>query len=91
MGRIKMFEGASPLIFRNAGRLREDMTTAELFLWNHLRGNQLGIRFRSQHPINLYIADFYCHRSKLVIEIVGGIHQLPEIKAIDQERQLFLE
>jgi very-short-patch-repair endonuclease len=34
----------------------------------------LGLRFRPQHPIEFYIADFYCHAARLVIEIDGEIH-----------------
>ena len=42
--------------------------------------------FRRQHPINQFIADFYCHGVKLVVEIDGGIHDLPENKVYDLGR-----
>jgi very-short-patch-repair endonuclease len=40
------------------------------------KGKQIfGLRFRPQHPIDIFIADFYCHPIKLVIEVDGGIHK----------------
>ena len=51
------------------------MTDAERKLWKHLRNKQLnGWRFRRQHPIGNYIADFVCIECKLVIEVDGGQH-----------------
>ena len=86
-----MFYGASNLIFENAKALRNRVTTSESLLWEHLKSKQLGIKFRRQHPIANYIADFYCHEIKLVIELDGSIHQLPEVLANDIERQKNLE
>ena len=58
-----------------ARRLRRNMTNAEKTLWEKLRRkNILGVRFRRQHPIEFYIADFYCHEAKLVIEVDGLYH-----------------
>jgi len=52
------------------------MTNCEIMLWEKLKGKQiLGLRFRSQHPIDIFIADFYCHEARLVIEIDGEIHE----------------
>jgi cyclase len=86
-----MFMGASDLIFKNAAALRNTMTPAEMLLWGHLKGSQLGAKFRRQHPLGIYIADFYCHQYKLVIELDGSIHDLPEIAKNDIERQLNIE
>ncbi|MBC8052560.1 MAG: imidazole glycerol phosphate synthase subunit HisF [Sphingobacteriaceae bacterium] len=86
-----MFQGASHIIFQNAERLRNNMTSAETLLWGYLKGNQLGVRFRRQHPISNYIADFYCHKHKLIIELDGSIHLLPEVYKNDIERQHHLE
>lgn len=86
-----MFYGASNLIFENAKALRNRVTESESLLWEHLKGKQLGLKFRRQHPIANFIADFYCHEIKLVIELDGSIHQLPEILANDIERQKQLE
>ena len=86
-----MFLGADPLIFRNAEALRYRMTAAEDLLWGYLKGKQLGVKFRRQHPLGIYIADFYCHQHKLVIELDGSIHNLPDIIQNDIERQTNLE
>jgi very-short-patch-repair endonuclease len=52
------------------------MTYAEKLLWEKLKGKQIcDIRFRRQHPIEYYIADFYCHKARLVIELDGKIHE----------------
>ena len=72
----KMFYGSRPATFIRARQLRENMTNAELLLWNRIRNNQLlGFRFKAQHPVAGFIADFYCHKAKLVIEADGLIHQ----------------
>jgi len=57
---------------RNLGT---NMTDAEKLLWSKLRGKQLnGHQFYRQKIIGRYIADFYCPKSKLVIEADGGQH-----------------
>jgi very-short-patch-repair endonuclease len=61
------------------------MTDVERLLWQALRGKQLnGHRFRRQHPIGCYIADFACIEQQLVIELDGGQHQ--EQIAYDERR-----
>ena len=56
--------------------LRKSMTEAEKLLWNYLRHNKLnGLHFRRQQIIDGVIADFYCHRYGLVIEIDGALHE----------------
>ena len=86
-----MFYGASNLIFENAKALRNRITESESLLWEQLKGKQLGMKFRRQHPISLYIADFYCHEIKLIIELDGEIHSKPEVLENDIERQKNLE
>ena len=86
-----MFYGASNLLFEKAKMLRNTLTESEILLWNHIKGKQLGFRFRRQHPIAYYIADFYCHEAKLVIELDGSIHNQPDILQNDIERQKYLE
>jgi very-short-patch-repair endonuclease len=86
-----MFEGASYLIFENAKHLRKNMTAAEMALWSHLRKGVNGLKFRRQHPIGLFIADFYCHKVKLIIEVDGSIHNDAAIKEADAIRQAELE
>ena len=52
------------------------MTPAEQILWKHLRGRRLhGLKFRRQHPLGRFIADFYCAEHRLVIELDGDIHR----------------
>ena len=84
-----MFYDAKPAIFENAKYLRENMTAAEKTLWNRLKNNKLGVRFKSQHPVDIFIADFYCHRFKLVVEIDGKIHN--NTKEYDEGRTAELE
>jgi very-short-patch-repair endonuclease len=58
-----------------ARRLRQEPTTAEQALWRAIRGRALeGLRFRRQHPIDRYVADFACLSLKLAIEVDGGVH-----------------
>ncbi len=83
--------GAGNLIFKNTEALRNNITPAEMLLWGYLKGGQLGAKFRRQHPLGIYIADFYCHQYKIVIEVDGSIHNLPEIIKNDLERQLNIE
>jgi very-short-patch-repair endonuclease len=87
-----MFYGARPIIFEKAKYLRLHMTNPEKKLWEHLKKNQiLGLRFRSQHPISFYIADFYCHKIKLVIEVDGNSHLSEEAKEYDKGRKAEFE
>jgi len=89
---VSMFYNAKPHIFEKAKMLRKNTTEAELKLWERLKGKQmLGLRFRPQHPIDMFIADFYCHPVKLVIEIDGGIHQSTYQKEYDFGREGELE
>ena len=83
---------AKPDIFCKAKELRKSMTVAEEILWEHLRDNKLdGLKFRRQHPLDIFIADFYCHEKKLVIELDGGIHDSLEQKEYDEGRTFELE
>jgi len=59
----------------NARHLRKNMTDAEQRIWRALRLRQiLGVKFRRQHPIGAYIADFICIERKLIVEVDGGQH-----------------
>jgi very-short-patch-repair endonuclease len=71
-----MYFGAKHDIFEKANALRKNMTNAENILWEKLKNKQiLNLRFRRQHPIDIFIADFYCHSVRLVIELDGEIHK----------------
>ena len=75
ISRINMFYGADSKTMRAAGILRRRMTLTEVLLWKKLRDRKIfNTKFRKQHPINIFIVDFYCHEFKLVIEVDGDIH-----------------
>ena len=57
-----------------ARSLRRAMTEAERRVWSRLRGGQLGAKFRRQHPLGVYIADFACLSPRLIVEIDGSQH-----------------
>ena len=86
-----MHYGASKEIFQIAERLRRDMTITEKIIWEKVSDKQLAVRIRRQHPIWKFIADFYCHEVKLVIEIDGGIHLRSENKEYDISRDIILK
>ena len=87
-----MWKGASPNIFSKANHLRKNMTEAESVLWEELRNKKmLGFKFRRQHPISIYIADFYCHKLKLIIEVDGKYHANEEQQKSDLNRTKELE
>lgn len=74
------------ILKENARDNRNSPTEAEDFLWQYLRGKQLGWKFRRQHPINDFIADFVCIDKHLVIEVDGGYHNDPEQVEDDELR-----
>ncbi|MGI6208936.1 MAG: endonuclease domain-containing protein [Anaerolineae bacterium] len=76
-------------IRERARELRKEQTPTEILLWQHLRGRQLlGLKFRRQHPVGRFIADFYCAEYKLVIEIDGPVHD--QHPGRDEERDEIL-
>ena len=88
-------ETASPdrydLLKEFAKHNRKEMTQSETVLWNALRKEIRGIKFRRQHPIGDYIADFLCLTKKMVIEVDGGYHNDPTQQQEDQWRTEYLE
>jgi adenine-specific DNA-methyltransferase len=77
-------------LIQTARNLRKYPTKAEAILWQVLRNKNLeGFRFRRQHPIGPYIADFFCPKKKLIIEVDGGQHAEQGKK--DAERTAFFE
>ena len=81
-----MFEGASHFVFELAKDLRRNMTDAEKVLWLHLKNGVKRLKFRRQHP-GIYIADFYYHKVKLIVEADGLFHDRMEIKEYDKKRE----
>ncbi len=73
-----------------ACQLRKAQTPAESRLWHELRNRRfVGYKFRRQHPVGPYIADFYCHDANLIIELDGESHLGQE--QYDRRRQEWLE
>ena len=72
-------------------QLRKNMTDAEMHLWSRVRGKQIkGYQFYRQKIIGNYIADFYCPKANLVIEVDGGQHYSDEGKKKDSIRDSYL-
>jgi very-short-patch-repair endonuclease len=87
-----MFFGAKAELFTLALQMRKNPTEAESAMWKILRKfRQSGFPFRRQHPIEFYIADFYCHNLRLVVEVDGEIHTEKEIQSQDEGRTGELE
>ncbi|GAK52429.1 hypothetical protein U14_03680 [Candidatus Moduliflexus flocculans] len=75
-----------------AKQLRQNMTLAEVLLWNNLKQKQMrGYDFDRQRPIDEYIVDFYCKDLMLAIEIDGWSHDLDASGVNDIQRQQRLE
>ncbi|HEU4858270.1 MAG TPA: homocysteine S-methyltransferase family protein, partial [Chitinophagaceae bacterium] len=92
----EFYENADPSTYKLLKEFvsvhRTQPTEAENVLWNFLRGDKLnGYSFRRQHIIGNYITDFVCLAKKLIIEVDGLIHQLPDNKSNDESRTLWLE
>lgn len=82
-----MFYEAHGSIFNNARMLRGSQTAAEKLLWMHVKENKLnGLRFKRQHPVSTFIADFYFHKAKLVIEIDEVYHNSAKQRISDSNR-----
>jgi len=72
--------------------LRNNATTAEQVLWEHLRRKQIeGARFRRQYSIGAFVVDFYCPLLRLVVEVDGSIHEREDVRKKDQKRQKRIE
>ena len=75
----------------NAVKNRRPLTVAEEALWQRLKGNKLGVHFRRQHVIGMYIADFVSLKNHLAIEVDGEYHSTPEQQLLDIERTRSLQ
>jgi len=86
-----IFFGALPELFKRDRELRKHLTRAERILWNHLRNRQFkGLKFRRQHPLKHFIADFYCHEARLMVEVDGSIHEVKDQIEYDEDRTIDL-
>ena len=78
-------------IYHIARNLRKNKTREEDILWQLLRNRQfMGLKFKRQFPIGNYIVDFVCEEKKLVIEIDGGQHNIPDNVKADKERTNYI-
>ena len=77
------------VLLERAKEMRKNPTKAEAKLWERLRDQKLGFKFRRQHPIHKYIPDFVCLEKMLIIEVDGEVHEYQVDE--DAERQLILE
>ncbi|HMA37322.1 MAG TPA: endonuclease domain-containing protein [Chloroflexia bacterium] len=81
---------ANAAVRERARELRRPQTPAENRLWAHLRDRQLaGYKFRRQHPLGRFIADFYCAACRLILELDGESHQ--HQGEYDAERTVWLQ
>lgn len=74
------------ILKENAKENRKNLTEAESVLWNVLRDNNIGYKFRRQHIIHDYIVDFFCNDLSLTIEVDGGYHLTKEQQEADAIR-----
>jgi very-short-patch-repair endonuclease len=72
-----------------ARSMRHEATAAEDRLWQALRNGSLGVRFRRQHAIGRFIADFFCPKARIAIEVDGASHDGMDVK--DAERDSHIE
>jgi len=93
MNKGRQYRGGyqSSRLKERARELRKKQTSAEELLWVLIRNRQLhGFKFRRQHQFGDYVADFYCHEAKLVIECDGRVHQANEQWHHDQNRDAYM-
>lgn len=62
---------------------KKNTTEAEQALWEQIKTKKLGFKFRRQHIIDEFIVDFVCIEKRLIVEVDGGYHNLPEQKEAD--------
>ena len=80
-----------PKLKELARKLRNDSTKAEIKLWKELQNKQVyGYKFTRQKPIGNYIADFFCNKLRLVIELDGYSHNFEETLDKDRKKEQFL-
>jgi very-short-patch-repair endonuclease len=91
-GRVRVIRSMAKRLTDLAKGLRKRSTDVERLLWSYLRAGRFeGLKFRRQHPIGQYIVDFVCLERKLIIELDGGQHALPDEIMKDRQRDIWLE
>jgi type I restriction enzyme R subunit len=77
-------------LLERARELRQCQTPAEQVMWTLLRNRQLlGFKFRRQHQVGDYIADFYCREANLVVEVDGAVHATDEKRLKDRKKDAY--
>ena len=80
----------SHLLIEKAKEMRNNMTDAEKLLWDALGAKNTGDKFRRQHVIGDFIADFVCLPKRLIIEVDGGYHNDDTQQSLDEQRTKIL-
>src|SRR5687767_6685394 len=75
---------------KSARRLRREMTLPEVILWQAIRKQPSGVKFRRQHPSGAYILDFFCSDARLAIEVDGEAHSRGNQPKRDEVRDAWL-
>ena len=73
-----------------ARKLRRAMSPAEIKLWQVLRSRPQDLKFRHQHPVGPFVADFYCPARKLIIEVDGVAHEMGDNPQRDERRNVWM-
>ena len=73
-----------------ARKLRRTLSLPEVILWQAIRRQRLGVRFRRQHPVGRYVLDFYCEEARLAVEVDGASHEHPNRIRHDARRTAWL-
>ena len=90
LGGQRDWSGISKGHIQRSQKLRKSASPPEKILWTILRNKQTGFKFRRQHPIGPFIADFYSQEAHLIIEIDGAQHYTPEAQTYDHQRDGYL-
>jgi len=78
------------MLITRARAMRKQPSRAERGIWEILRDRRLGVKFRRQVPIDRYIADFACVEARLIVEVDGASHDVPDQVAYDSRRDAVL-
>ncbi len=75
---------------KKARGLRRAMMPPEVMLWQRLRAKPGGVKFRRQHPVGAYVADFYAPEARVIVEVDGMVHDMGDRPARDAVRDAWL-
>jgi very-short-patch-repair endonuclease len=89
MGRIWFVKTHLPSTLKRAREQRQEMSLPEVLLWMQLKQRPGGWKFRHLHPFGNLVADFYCDKAKLVVEVDGESHNRGDQPAFDEKRDAY--